>query len=303
MRDDACQWCEAVTGGRRLAGQQQRTAAVIHPRGVACRDGAIGAHHALEPGQLVKRRVRARMLVDGHLTGLALARGDGHRNQLVGKPPGGLGRRPALLTAERERVLVGARNVELGRDVLGRLGHRVSTELLAERRIHEPPADGRVFDLHGPREGGVGLAHHVGRTRHTFHAAGQHQLRVTGADGPRREADRIEARSAQAVDGGPGHRDRQASQQRRRAGDIAIVFPGLVGTAHVDFVDRGPVDMRMAGHERPQGKRRQVVGAHRRQRAAIAANRCADSVTDEGLRHGLCSSGRGVWVVMRLSVR
>jgi hypothetical protein len=46
--------------------------------------------------------------------------------------------------------------------------------------------------------------HHKRRAGHALHAAGDHQLRFAAFNRPRRDADRIEAGTAQAVDGAPG---------------------------------------------------------------------------------------------------
>ena len=54
--------------------------------------------------------------------------------------------------AQRERVLVGARDLELLGDVLGRLGHRIDAVLRLHQRVHEAPADRRVEDLGVARE-------------------------------------------------------------------------------------------------------------------------------------------------------
>ena len=45
----------------------------------------------------------------------------------------------------------------------------------------------------------------------------------------------------QAVDGAAGHFHGQAGQQAGHAGDVAVVFTGLVGAAEDDVGDGGPV--------------------------------------------------------------
>ena len=129
-----------------------------------------------------------------------LLAGDRHRHGLAFEEAGLVRGLPALLRAQREGILVGARHLEFGGHVLGRLGHRVDAVLLLHQRIDEAPADGGVFDLHAARERAVGLGHHERRARHALHAAGDHQLGLAGCDRARAHRHRVEAGAAQAVD-------------------------------------------------------------------------------------------------------
>ncbi len=97
--------------------------------------------------------------------------------------------------------------------------------------------------------------------------------RLAALDRARGDADRVEARSAQAVDGRAGDLDRQSGEQQRHAGDVAVVLAGLVGAAVEHVVDRLPVDAGIALHQRLDGQRGEVVGADGRERAAVAAER------------------------------
>ena len=45
-------------------------------------------------------------------------------------------------------------------------------------------------------------------------------------------------------------------------------------------------ETRMAGHQLANRDRREVVGAHGRERAAVASDRRADVIADEGFGHG-----------------
>src|SRR5262249_35630854 len=74
-------------------------------------------------------------------------------------------------------------------------------------------------------------------------------------------------------------------EQQRHARDVAIVLARLVGAAEVDFVEPAPIDLRMARHQRFERHSRQIVGAHVRQCAAIAADRRAHRIADEGFVH------------------
>src|SRR3984957_14840543 len=123
-------------------GDDERRRAVVDAGGVACGYAAALAHDPDELRQRLERRVGARMLV---------ARDPGHapfaildldwENFRVERPLR-LSRRGPLLRALRERVLVGARDLVLVSDVLGRLGHRIDAIELFHRWIDETPADG-----------------------------------------------------------------------------------------------------------------------------------------------------------------
>jgi hypothetical protein len=112
---------------------------------------------------------------------------------------------------------------------------------------------------------------------------GDHQPRFAGTDGTRCGSERVQPRSAQAIESGARHIDRQAGEQAGHARDVAVVLPGLVGAAEQNLVDGGPVHGRVACDQGAQRDRRKVVGAHRRQRAAVTTEGCALRVADEGL--------------------
>ncbi len=71
------------------------------------------------------------VLVDADRAGLAA--GHRHRRDLLGEITRGDGRTGALLRADRERILIGARNLEFLGDVLAGLRHRVDAVL----RLHQ----------------------------------------------------------------------------------------------------------------------------------------------------------------------
>ncbi len=109
------------------------------------------------------------------------------------------------------------------------------------QRIDEAPADGGVEDFGRARERFRGLAHDERRARHRLDAAGNGEIDFTGADGARGGADRIHARGAQAVQRACREPEsgRPASSSGH-AGDVAVVFTGLVGAAEDDFLERRP---------------------------------------------------------------
>ncbi len=220
-----------------LGGQNHGGRAVIDAGRVAGRHRAGIAHDRLQFGQAFERGFGARMfvLVDGYRSGLAA----GHRDR--GDFLGEIARRDrlsrALLRADRERVLIGPRHLKLLGDVLAGLRHRIDAVLRLHQRIDEAPADGGVENLGGARKRFRRLAHHEGRPRHRFDAAGNGEIDLAGADRAPRSADGIKARGAEPVEREAGNRIRQARQQQRHPRHVAVVLAGLVGAAEIDLID------------------------------------------------------------------
>ena len=271
---------------RRFArGDDQRRGAVVDAGGVARRHAAALAHDAAKPGQRFEGRVGARVLIRldaGHAPFAIL---DLDRDDFLPERPFRLGRRGALLRAQRERVLVGARNLIFVGDVLGRLRHRIDAVKLLHRRIDEAPADGGVENVRRPLKRRLSLAHDERGAGHQFGAAGDRELNLARLDPPRRRGDRLHARGAKAVDGCARNGLGQAGEQERHAREIAVVLARLVGAAEKDLVEL-LAEAGMAAHELADRRRREIVGAHAGQRAAVAADRRAHIVADEGLGHG-----------------
>jgi hypothetical protein len=84
------------------------------------------------------------------------------------------------------------------------------------------------------------------------------------------------------------HFFRQTREQQAHARDVAVVFAGLVGAAVKHVGDRSPIDFGVARHQRAQRNRAEIVGAHRGERAAVAAEGRAHGIADEGLVHARC---------------
>jgi hypothetical protein len=167
--------------------------------------------------------------------------------------------------------------------------------LRLHQRIDEAPADGGVVDLGRALERFRGLAHDERRPRHRFDAAGDGEVDLAGADGAARRADRIEAGGAQAVHGDAGDTVRQAREQQRHPGHVAVVLARLVGAAEIDLVDFGKVDLGIAGDERLDRLRREIVGTHPRKAAAIAPDRRSHRIADEDIAHVHCSLMQTRW--------
>src|SRR5216683_2684888 len=117
-----------------------------------------------------------------HANGSGLAAGHRHRGDLLGEIARRDGLSGALLRADRERVLIGARYLEFLGDVLAGLGHRIDAVLRLHQRIDEAPADGGVVNIGRARKRFRRLAHHERRPRHRFDPAGNGKIDLAGTD-------------------------------------------------------------------------------------------------------------------------
>ena len=233
------------------------------------------------------------VLVDDDL-GLSLLHGDG--DDLLGKEAAILGRLAATLAAVGEGVLIGAADLVLTGHILRGLAHRIDTVGRLHARIDETPAQHRVLEFHGTVEGTLGLAHDVGRAGHALDAARDHHVGLAKFHRTRRMAGGLEARTAEPVHGGARDLDRQTGQQACHARDVAIVLAGLVHAAIDHVVDRAPVDIGIALHQRLDGMGGEVVDPHAAEAAVVAADGGADGVANVGFGHLGCSRHRNALV-------
>ena len=111
-----------------------------------------------------------------------------------------------------------------------------------------------------------------------------------------RRVDRLEAGAAQPVDGLPADLDREAGDQQRHPGDVAVVLAGLVRAAEDDVLDQRWVDAR-AIDDGAQDGCGEIVRSDSGQRAAVAADRGADGLDDPGFaERAVRISGHGAIV-------
>ena len=144
----------------RSEASKQCAGSVVHTRRVAGRYRAAAAKRGRQLRERLQARL-ARVLVEHHHRGLAALRGNGDADDLRGEVARLLRGERALLAAQRELVLVLARDAKIVGDVLAGLRHRIDAVRLLEERIHEAPADGRIVQLHVAREGRRALRQHV----------------------------------------------------------------------------------------------------------------------------------------------
>ena len=120
------------------------------------------------------------------------------------------------------------------------------------------------------------------RAGHRLHAGRQAYLELTSVDGVG-DVDCASQRRRQAVDGDGGHRVRKAGGEGAPTGNVAHAL--MVGvTSAGDVLDPSQ------RHAHPFARRhhclpQQIVGAHMRQSAAVAAERRAHAAENEGLAH------------------
>ena len=136
----------------------------------------------------------------------------------------------------------------------------------------------------GPRSHGAsGLGHDVRRAGHRLDAAADEHVAVADGDRVGRRVDRLQAGAAQPVDGQPADLDREAGQEQRHPGDVAVVLAGLVGAAEDDVLDERRVDARRDRRRRAGRGAARSSGRTARERAAVAADRRADGLDDPRL--------------------
>ena len=139
--------------------------------------------------------------------------------------PLGLGGDGPLVAAQREGVLVVARDpVALG-DVLGRLAHRLCRVALGHPRVDQPPSErGVVHRPRPPRKPRLGLFDHPRGPAHRLRPAGEVEIALAEPDRAAGLVDRLQPGGAEPVDGYPRDLDRQAGEQRGHPGDVAVVL-------------------------------------------------------------------------------
>ena len=239
------------------------------------------AEDRLEGAELFKRRLARMLVLFDHRHG-ALAAGDLDGNDLLGQTPRRDGARRAGLAAQRERILIGAGDLVFGGKIFRRLAHGVDAVHRLQLRIDEAPAQGRIEDFGIAREGFARLAHDERGAGHALDASRDGDIHFAGANGASRRAQRVETRTAQAIDRRAGHFLRDARKQQRHARDIAVVLAGLVGAAREDVLDRARGQAGNAGEQAGERVGEQVVGPHAGQRAGVTANGRAHAGAQEG---------------------
>ena len=282
---------EAVFRSRDFAREQQRAGTVVNARCVTRSHGAIGAHDRFQFGEGVQRGV-ARMLVLVDDDRITFFLRDRNWRYLSVKEAALLRLQRIRLRAQRHFVLRFTPDFELIGDVLSGLGHGVNAVFFFHQFVDEAPADGGVVHRVVATKRAVHFWHHKRRTAHALHATGNHHVRLARADRSRRCPDRIQTGATQAIDRRPRHLNGQAREQRGHVRNVSIVFACLIGATIEHVSHQRPIDAGVARHQRPDRNRAKIIGAHRSEDAAVATERRADGVTDEGFIHKLATLKR-----------
>jgi hypothetical protein len=223
--DESSERLDPELPGLRLAGDHERRRTVVDAARVPGGHRSAVAERGLQTVELFCIRGRPGMLV-------AIDAFD--RNQLIVEASGLGGRSPALLRAERERVLILTRDVPPLGDVLSRLTHRLEWKLLCKARVREPPAELRVvLGLIAV----FGLRAHERRATHRLDAAGDEELSVTRRNRMTRRHDRAETGRAQTVHGHARDRLGQTGKEDGHPRDVSVVLSRLVRGAEVHVFD------------------------------------------------------------------
>ena len=139
----------------------------------------------------------------------------------------------ALVGAGGELVLLLAGQLDaLGVGLLGQAAHGLLGDLVVERVVRHRVDQRHVAVL----EALARLRQQVGRVGHRLHAAGDHDLDLTGADQLVGHRDRVQAREADLVDGDRRQVQRQARGHAGGAGGV-LAGPGQDDLAHDQVVD------------------------------------------------------------------
>ncbi len=98
----------------------------------------------------------------------------------------------------------------------------------------------------------------------------------------------IHAGAAQTVDRRPGNLFRQSGEQGAHAGNITVVFTGLIGIAVNHIIDLLPVDRGVTLHQGADRYGAKIIRTYSGKGAAVTADGRADGIADIGIFH--CSS-------------
>ena len=160
-------------------------------------------------------------------------------------------------------------------DILRSLAHRIWVVKRGKTWVHQAPTHRGVVQLLPAAEGLIGLAQDIRRAAHRLNATGNHHIAAARLDHARGDIDRLQPRRAKPIDGRARHAHGQSRKKRRHACDISVVLARLIRRTEVHIVDERAIDP-SARHDRADRVRSEVVGTHRRKRAAVATNRRAD---------------------------
>ena len=116
---------------------------------------------------------------------------------------------------------------------------------------------------------------------------------AAGANAVGSHGDRLQAGTAEAVDGDAGGRDRQTGAQRRHAGHVAAGLGFGHGAAEDHVFDVFFGNLRISGEQRADHGGGEIVGPRVAERAAgCLSDGGAEAIDDDCFRHGLGHSDK-----------
>ena len=261
---------------------------VIDARGIAGGDAAGLAEGRPQPGESLKRRLGAGILVlvDGHL---ALARLDRHRKDLIGEAARCARCRRLRLRGKGEGILLRAADLEALGHVLGRDAHVVVVE-----DIPQAVPDHRIDEFERAHPGAGAQMGDMRRPAHALLAAGNDDAGLAGADEQRTHNDGTQSRAAHLTDA-EGRRLQGHPGGKRRLADRILPLPANQDLAEHGIVHLLGIDFRTL--ERcAHGGRAKTMGGHVGKGAVERTDGGAGGSGDDDLGHGRrfqnrCGSG------------
>jgi hypothetical protein len=269
MGDDADRGAVVLAGG--VAGGHRRLR-------------ILADHHRTQGGEALQRGVGARVLVAVDQAGAVLAVLDLDGHDLLREGAVLLGGHRALVGAQRERVLLLARDRVVAPEVLGRLDHSSGYRMVDAAGGH-PAAHEAVLEHRAARAGSpaqpdriqLGLAHRL-------RAAGENDVGDSGLHLHGGVEDGLQSRAAAAVDLKAGDVDRHPGVEGGDAPERGCLAVG-VPLAEDDVVD-GLGRQLGARHHLLDHGRRQLGDGHVTEDAAEPAHRGPEGFADERIGHG-----------------
>ena len=123
------------------------------------------------------------------------------------------------------------------------------------------------------------------RAAHRLNPAHDHDVCLSQGDLPRTDDRRIQARTAQPVDGCRRHRRRQAREQAGHAGDVPVILASAVRVAEQHLVNSRRIEPRDPIHQGAHDMCREIVGTAAGQGTGVPPERGPHRVVDKHLGH------------------
>src|SRR5947207_8024585 len=97
-------------------------------------------------------------------------------------------------------------------------------------RIHEPPAQSGILQVHSAAEGAISFAKHKWRASHTLDASSYKGITSPSLYRLSRAIDSLQARTTESIHRLTGNLDRQPSKQQGHTRYVTVILASLVST-------------------------------------------------------------------------